>query len=266
MSETPLYVVDAFTSKAFTGNPAGVCILDAPRPESWMQAVAAEMRHAETAFVQPRGGSFDLRWFTPTTEVDLCGHATLATARVLYETGLVEADHPILFRTKSGELTAWQEGDAIMLDFPAEVVSPMEDAAAKLLAGAIGVEVLEAGRNRMDALAVVESEAVLRSLSPSMELIAVQAPRGVIVTAPGTQHDFVSRFFAPQAGVDEDPVTGSAHCALAPFWAEKYGKSRLRAAQLSARGGELTVEVLGNRVRLMGESVMILRGVLVAQP
>jgi PhzF family phenazine biosynthesis protein len=259
---SPIFCVDAFTERPFAGNPAGVCLLDSARPESWMRSVAAEMNLAETAFLEPRGGDFHLRWFTPTTEVDLCGHATLASAHVLWTEERVAPDASIRFHTKSGVLTAARAGDLIELDFPSE--PPVAGPAPDGLAAALGVIPTWVGRNRMDYLVEVASEEIVRRLMPDMKALGAIEGRGVIVTARSASpsHDFVSRFFGPAVGVDEDPVTGSAHCCLGPYWAEKLGKTDLLGYQASARGGTVRVSVRHPRVILGGRAVTVYRGAL----
>ena len=258
-----VYQVDAFAERPFEGNPAGVCLLERPAPEPWMQAVAAEMNLAETAFLVPRGGgAFDLRWYTPTVEVDLCGHATLASAHVLWERGLVAPGDAPEFHTRSGLLRAWREDELIRMDFPSEAVAAC--AAPAELAAALGTPFSFVGKNRMDWLVELADEHAVRTVRPDLRLLAAVGMRGVIVTssaaAPGV--DFVSRFFAPAAGVDEDPVTGSAHCALAPYWAAKLGKTGLTGYQASARGGTIRCTLAGDRVVLGGHAVTILRAQL----
>lgn len=260
----PLYQVDAFTARPFAGNPAAVCLLDAPRDASWMQHVAAEMNLAETAFLmRSAAGGWDLRWFTPTVEVDLCGHATLASAHVLWEVGELPTRETARFHTRSGLLTADRRGDLIELDFPAEPAVPTPPPGG--LAEALGAEPLWVGQNRMDLLVELPSEAAVRALAPDLRQLAAFPVRGVIATAraEGGRFDFVSRFFAPRSGVDEDPVTGSAHCCLGPFWRERLGKDELLAYQASPRGGEVRVRVAGERVKLGGHAVTVLRGELV---
>ena len=252
--------VDAFADRPFSGNPAGVCLLPAPAAPEWMQSVAAEMNVAETAFLVRRDdGSFDLRWFTPTVEVDLCGHATLASAHLLWDESKLPAGEKARFHTRSGLLTAWREGGSIRMDFPAEPVT--ETAAPATLAPALGVPFGFAGKNRMDWLVEVADEGTVSAVRPELPPLSALGVRGVIVTAasatPG--RDFVSRFFAPGAGVDEDPVTGSAHCALAPYWAAKLGKTELIGYQASARGGTVRCTVSGDRVVLGGSAVTVLR-------
>ena len=265
----PLYQVDAFTPRPFAGNPAGVCLLAGPHEAAWMQDVAREMNLAETAFLLPRtaleedGPGWDLRWFTPTVEVDLCGHATLASAHVLWETGALAAGETARFHTRSGLLTAEQRGEWIELDFPAEPAAPAESPPG--LAEALGVEPLSVGRNRMDLIVELAAESMVRALAPDLRRLAALPVRGVIATAPaeGSSYDFVSRFFAPRSGVDEDPVTGSAHCCLGPFWGARLGKTDLVGYQASARGGLVKVRLAGDRVKLGGQAVTVLRGELV---
>lgn len=255
--------VSAFvTDQPFSGNPAAVCFLDEGSLDSdaWMQGVALNMNLSETAFVSGAGGEYNLRWFTPAVEVDLCGHATLATCHALWsETS--EAHETLTFQTRSGPLRAVQRGDAIALDFPA-TPTPKCDAPEGLLE-ALGVQG-PVFRSRFDYMVEVESADAVRALQPDIRALKQLNVRGVIVTAPGDDVDFVSRFFAPGAGVDEDPVTGSAHCALAPYWAAKLGRDKLSARQLSARGGRLNVEIAGDRVHLIGRAKTTLRGELIA--
>lgn len=255
----PIYVVDAFTDRPFAGNPAAICLLDAPADAAWMQRVAAEMNLSETAFLVREGEGFRLRWFTPEVEVDLCGHATLAAAHVLWSERLLPVDQPARFWTRSGELVATRAGARIELDFPA---LPVEAAVAPAaLVEALGVSPIEAARRGDDWLLVLESEAEVRALRPDFGALRKLGCTAT-VTARGGEVDFVSRFFAPGKGIDEDPVTGSAHCRLAPFWAARIGRSELEAFQASPRGGRLTVRVEGERVRLGGEAVIVLRGQL----
>ena len=259
--------VDAFTSRPFAGNPAAVCILPTPADPAWMLNVAREMNLAETAFLVRQKDGYDLRWFTPTVEVDLCGHATLASAHVLWEDGLLEPSAQARFHTKSGLLTADRQDGWIELNFPSTpaATAPAPPGLREALGG--GVKARFVGRSKFDYLVEVESEAVVRRLEPDMGAIARVDARGVIVTgrADGTsKYDFVSRFFAPQSGVAEDPVTGSAHCALTPYWSAKLGKQELVAYQASARGGELRLRLDGERVRLSGQAVTVLRGELTA--
>jgi PhzF family phenazine biosynthesis protein len=255
-----VYQVDAFAERPFSGNPAGVCLLERAAPEKWMQAVASEMNVAETAFLVRRpDDSFDLRWFTPTVEVDLCGHATLASAHVLWDEHHLAAGDRARFHTKSGPLVAWREADTIRMDFPSEPAAAAEAPAA--LVEALGVPLVFAGKNRMDWLVEVADEGAVTSLRPELRILSALGVRGVIVTSASASpgRDFVSRFFAPGAGVDEDPVTGSAHCALAPYWAAKLGKPALIGQQLSARGGTVECTLAGDRVVLGGRAVTVLR-------
>jgi PhzF family phenazine biosynthesis protein len=258
----PILQVDAFADRPFTGNPAAVCVLSGPRDEEWMQRVAEEMNLSETAFLHPEHGDWRLRWFTPLAEVDLCGHATLASAHALWETGRLAPDEPARFHTRSGLLTAEQDGGWIRMDFPSTPAVPV--AAPEGLAAALGVEPRSVGRSPWDLLVELESEAAVRALRPDLARLRELDARGVICTARGDDHDFVSRFFAPRLGVDEDPVTGSAHCALAPFWAERIGRDALTGYQASRRGGVVKVRVTGERVLLAGRAVTVLRGELAA--
>ncbi len=263
MPTTPCFHVDAFTSKPFRGNPAAVCLLAAAKPARWMQAVAAEMNLSETAFVSPMARGFRLRWFTPQVEVDLCGHATLATAHVLWSEGLAARDHVLVFTTRSGVLTAAQRSDRIELDFPARPAVRCKVPAG--LSKALGVTPVFVARNQDDLLVELASERQVRSLQPNLTALVKLPVRGVIVTARSSgKFDFVSRFFAPAVGVPEDPVTGSAHCGLAPFWAERLGRTTLRGFQASARGGIVEVELRGERVLLRGTAVTVVRGELLA--
>lgn len=253
----PISVVDAFTDTAFRGNPAAVCQLETPAPDDWMQSVAAEMNLAETAFVVPRdAGEWDLRWFTPTVEVDLCGHATLASTHVLGQ-----AAH---FHTRSGVLScAPTAGGWIEMDFP--VLAPKAAAADAGLLRALGTpDVYAVATSRFDILVELGSAEAVRALEPDLGALRTLSARGVIVTAPGDTEgvDMVSRFFAPGAGVDEDPVTGSAHCVLAPFWAARTGRAALVGYQASARGGMVRVGVRGDRVLLGGKAVTVISGYL----
>jgi PhzF family phenazine biosynthesis protein len=258
-----LFTVDSFTREAFAGNPAGVCILESPADERWMAALAAEMKHSETAYLSPRGpAEFDLRWFTPKVEVELCGHATLASAHVLWNECGVPRTGAIRFHTKSGVLTCVTAGDRIEMDFPAKLC--VETVVPADLSRALGVTPRFVGKNEFDYLVEVESEEVVRRASPDFPALRRLPVRGVIVTAPSAsrEHDFVSRFFAPGAGIDEDPVTGSAHCCLAPFWAERLGKREMKAFQASERGGTVWVRVAGDRVVLGGQAVTVWKGEL----
>ena len=255
--------VDAFTSTPFHGNPAAVCVLPAPAEEKWMQAVAAEMNLSETAFLHREEGGFRLRWFTPTLEVDLCGHATLASAHVLWEDGHLPRGERARFFSKSGPLTADARDGFIELDFPASATRPAQ-APADLVQG-LGVALDFVGVTPFDYLVEVASEEIVRALRPDMSALARVDTRGIIVTARANtaKYDFVSRFFGPRAGVPEDPVTGSAHCALGPYWKSRLGKDVFFAHQASLRGGDVRVEVSGDRVKLGGQAITVLRGELV---
>lgn len=254
--------VDAFTNRPFTGNPAAVAILTEIPGDAWLQDVAREMNLSETAFLLGHEDGFDLRWFTPAGEVDLCGHATLASAHVLWEDGVLGDEEEARFHTRSGLLTARRVGDWIEMDFPA--VPAHEVAAPDSLTEALGVPPLWVGRSTSDLLVLLDGEKQVRSLSPEMQLLRRLEVRGVIVTseAVSTGSDFVSRFFAPRVGVPEDPVTGSAHCTLAPFWEERLGRSGLTGYQVSARGGKVRTRLAGDRVHLSGQAVTVLRGEL----
>jgi PhzF family phenazine biosynthesis protein len=253
-----MYQIDAFASRVFAGNPAAVCPLEDWLDDRTMQAIAAENNLAETAFFVRDGDHYQLRWFTPAVEVDLCGHATLASAHVIFEE-LEPGRSSVTFATRSGDLTVTRDGDRLVMDFPSIPTTPCE-APEALIAG-LGCDPLEV-RQGMDYLVVVKDEATVRALRPRMEILSELDSRGVIVTAPGDEVDFVSRFFAPAAGIPEDPVTGSAHCALAPYWAARLGKSSLLARQVSARGGEIHCEDAGARVRLAGRAVKFLQGTI----
>jgi PhzF family phenazine biosynthesis protein len=260
----PLLQVDAFTSEAFAGNPAAVCFLDRERDAAWMQSVGAEMNLSETAFLLPLDDAWSLRWFTPSVEIALCGHATLASAHALWETGRLPDTARARFETLSGSLFASRAGDLIELDFPAKLVEPA-DAPPGLLE-ALGVErAIGVYRNEFDFMIQLAEEAAVVGLAPKHIGLGELPARGVIVTAPATRDDadFVSRFFAPGSGVDEDPVTGSAHCALAPFWGERFGRTELTGYQASRRGGFVHTRLEGDRVILGGHAVTVMRGELV---
>ena len=261
MATTPCFLVDAFSTAAFRGNPAAVCLLTGSRSARWMQAVAKEMNLSETAFVRPLKTGFRLRWFTPAVEVDLCGHATLATAHVLWSEKLAPAAAQLRFRTNSGWLTADPRDRRIELDFPARSARAARAPAA--LAKALGAKPRAVVKVVDDLLVELASEQAVRRLRPNLPQLAQVRARGVIVTAASNgRYDFVSRFFGPAVGVNEDPVTGSAHCALAPYWAAKLGRDRLLGYQASARGGEVEVEISGDRVLLRGSAVTVSRGQL----
>ena len=258
------YLIDAFTSEPFAGNPAAVYLLEAWRGEEWLQKVAAEMNQAETAFLVRSGEGFDLRWFTPTVEVDLCGHATLASAHMLWNTGAALRERPIQFFTRSGTLIAAPSGDMIELDFPLLPETAAEPPAG--LAEALGVTPVYTGRSRHDLVVEVASESEVRGARPDMARLATISTRGVIVTARSNDAtlDFISRFFAPAAGIPEDPVTGSAHCCLADFWRKRLRKDAFRAYQASSRGGIVQVRIVGDRAILGGQAVTVARGELIA--
>lgn len=258
-----IYQVDAFTDRPFAGNPAAVCVLPAPREERWMQNVALEMNLSETAFILREQDGWRLRWFTPAVEVALCGHATLASAHVLWETGQLSPNETARFHTKSGLLTADRKGSEIEMNFPAKIAEPAEPPPG--LAEALGGQPVFVGRNVFDYLAEFDSAATVRALKPNFAHLAELPVRGVIVTSRSDrpEFDFISRFFAPAAGVNEDPVTGSAHCALGPFWKARLNKSEFTAFQASDRGGVVKVRVAGDRVFLGGKAVTVLRGELV---
>jgi PhzF family phenazine biosynthesis protein len=258
----PLFHVDAFTERPFSGNPAAVCLLPAWREDQWLQSVAREMNLSETAFLVNNANGFDLRWFTPAVEVDLCGHATLASAHVLWQEGQAGADE-IHFSTRSGILKAIRHGSAIELDFPLKPEIAAE--APPGLIEALGISPKYVGKNQFDYLVEVESEAVLRSMTADFKRLAAVKARGIIVTSLSTdpRFDFVSRFFAPASGVDEDPVTGSAHCCLGDFWCKRLGKADFTAYQASARGGVVKVRVTNERAFLGGNAVTVAKGQLV---
>jgi PhzF family phenazine biosynthesis protein len=255
--------VDAFTNRPFAGNPAAVCVLPAARPEGWMRDVAREMNLSETAFLVPTDdGGFHLRWFTPAVEVALCGHATVASAHVLWQDEHLPPGTQARFHTLSGVLTADQRGDWIELDFPAKIATAAQ--APPDLFSALGIQnATFVGKNAFDYLVEIESEQELRALSPDHSTLRKLPVRGIIVTARGAEFDFVSRFFAPGSGIDEDPVTGSAHTALGPYWAARLGKTDFTAFQASPRGGVVKVAVRGDRVLLGGQAVTVMTGELV---
>ena len=258
----PIFQVDAFTAKPFAGNPAAVCLLKEEGEASWMQSVAAEMNLSETAFLVPQKDGFGLRWFTPKTEVDLCGHATLASAHVLWETGRLATNEVARFDTRSGELTAKQDENWIELDFPVTRAEPVESPPG--LSDMIGSVPKFVGRSRFDLLIELADAAELHELEPDFVGLSHLPVRGFIVTARPDmpEYDFLSRFFAPAAGINEDPVTGSAHCALAPYWAEQLGKNEMIAYQASPRGGVVKVHLADDRVKLRGQAVTVLQGEL----
>ncbi len=262
MTRVKCWQVDAFTNRPFAGNPAAVCWLETEADPQWMQAVAAEMNLSETAFVRRFNDGLELRWFTPTVEVDLCGHATLATAHALWSSNVMPQNVPLRFHTRSGILTCTRDGDFINLDFPA--TPPQEIAIFQALSEALGAAPVYLGRSRFDYLAVYKDAKTVRSLKPNFRQIEKIPVRGVMVSAPAEEapFDFVSRFFAPAVGVDEDPVCGSAHCCLTPYWAQRLNKTDLMAHQVSTRGGVLRLRLNGDRVILGGQAVTVWQGEL----
>jgi len=264
-----ILTVDAFASQPFTGNPAAICLLETraddpagARPAaSFMQSLAAEINLSETAFVRPLANGYELRWFTPMSEVDLCGHATLAAAHALWTEGVAPADQAIEFHTRSGLLTAVRSGGQIELDFPA-ITATRTDTPSALLLEATGLPGASVWESSMDTMLVAASEVEVRRLQPDMDLLKRIPTRGVVVTARSDSDgfDFVSRFFAPAEGIPEDPVTGSAHCMLAPYWAQVLGKQQMRAYQASKRGGVVDVTLNNNRITLGGTAITVLRG------
>ena len=259
----PLFQVDAFTDQLFRGNPAGVCLLDTPQPDEWMAAVAREMNLSETAFLLPENDGYRLRWFTPSVEVRLCGHATLSSAHILWQTGIVPTTQTLRFYSLSGLLTAEQKEGMIWLNFPSRPAQPVESPAGLL--EAMGVQAKYVGRSVEDYLVEVGSEAEVLDARPDFDTLRTVQARGVILTSrPDDRRvDFVSRFFAPAAGVNEDPVTGSSHTVLAPYWAMKLGKVELNAEQVSRRGGNLHLLLRGERVEIGGKAVTVFAGELV---
>ncbi len=257
-----LLQIDAFTDVPFRGNPAAVCLLDRERDAAWMQSVAAEMNLSETAFLLPQSDGFSLRWFTPKAEVNLCGHATLASAHALWQEEILERKQTARFHTKSGLLTASRDGEWIELDFPAQPDQKCEPAAGLLEAlGIAGPRYV--GRNVADYIVEVDSPDAVRAVQPDFAALRKVQVRGVIVTSRGEgEYDFFSRFFAPAVGVDEDPVTGSAHTCLTPYWCSRLGKEKLVGYQASARGGVIRVRLAGDRVKLGGKAATVLRGEL----
>lgn len=255
--------VDAFTDRPFAGNPAAVCLLEHSPEDSWMQLVAREMNLSETAFLLRRDDGFGLRWFTPTVEVDLCGHATLASAHFLWEAGHLASNQPARFHTRSGLLTAEKQGGWIEMDFPATPAVP--DDSGPTLESALRTSAEYVGRTRFDYVVEVASEETVRTLKPDFSALGRLNARGVMVTSRASRsgYDFVSRFFAPAFGIDEDPVTGSAHCCLGPYWKERLGRDDLVGFQASARGGFVRTRCVGDRVRISGQAVTVLRGELV---
>jgi len=262
-SAVKLFTVDAFAAAPFTGNPAGVCLLDEPRPDAWMLSVAAELGYSETAFLLRDGGSLGLRWFTPTVEVDICGHATLAAAHVLFELG--EKGPELVFATRSGELGARRDGDHVVIDLPARQLTQIPEPAG--LREILGLTPSFVGQCEATWLAVLPDAGAVRSLLVDLAAVAELPITSLILTAegePGGDYDIVSRYFRPIDGIPEDPVTGSAHCLLGPYWGARLGKSDLVAFQASRRGGSLVVRMRGSRVELAGRAFTILRGELLA--
>ncbi len=259
----PIIQVDAFSAQPFRGNPAAVCVLSAPREEQWMQAVAQEMNLSETAFLYPQEDGFHLRWFTPKVEVELCGHATLASAHVLWEDGRLETAQTARFLTRSGELTAAKRGEWIELNFPAEAETPAR--APTGLCEALGVTPRYVGKNRFDYLVEVDAAEIVRQMQPDFSTLGKISARGIIVTAPSdsSEYDFISRFFAPASGINEDPVTGSAHCCLGPYWSARVHKNEMIGYQASERGGIVRVRLGGPRVYIAGQAVTVMRGELI---
>lgn len=252
-----IYQADAFTSRQFAGNPAAVIPLDEWLPDEVMQDIAAENNLSETAFFAEEGESYRLRWFTPAVEVDLCGHATLATAHILFNEFGYEQDE-IIFKTRSGILTVKREGEKLSMNFPA--VEPVQASAPSILFKALGIQRTSEVYKSDDYMVVLNNEDEVANLQPDFRLLDEVDARGIIVTAPGDEVDFVSRFFAPQSGIDEDPVTGSAHTKTTPYWSNKLGKDKLEARQISERGGALTCIMKGDRVEILGEAVTYLKG------
>lgn len=254
----PVYQADAFTDTLFGGNPAAICILEEWLPNETLQAIAAENNLAETAFIIKADGGYDIRWFTPAVEVDLCGHATLAAAHVLFATGLHKGNKVLFYAYRSGELPVTRSGSLLTLDFPVDSYKPIVP--SELLLHALGADPQEAYIGRSDIMVVFSTEEEIVELVPDFKLMSSVAARGIIATAPGNRSDFVCRFFAPQSGVNEDPVTGSAHTTLVPYWADKLGRNDLTSFQLSERGGKLTCKLLGDRVAISGHAVLYMRG------
>ena len=267
MAGVPIWQVDAFADRPFTGNPAGVCVLEDERDDAWLQSVAQEMNVSETAFLRKRNDGYDLRWFAPEVEVALCGHATLASAHTLWENGLASPSETLRFHTRSGVLTAVRRGELIELDFPATPVGESSPPAGLLESLGIDAnDVVFTGRTKFDQFVVLNSAERVRQLGPNFAQLARFDVRGTIVTARSddSRYDFVSRFFCPSVGVNEDPVTGSAHCTLATYWAPRLGKDAMTGRQDSARGGVVGVTLRGERVLLAGRAVTVLKGELLA--
>lgn len=262
----PYYQVDAFAVKPFKGNPAAVILMDDTREDSWYQAAAQEINLSETAFLRPKGHDYELRWFTPTTEVDLCGHATIASAHILYEFGFYDPDEMINFHTRSGVLTSTFNRGTILLDMPRLSVSPV--AAPALLKDILGFDPVAVAESENGALVAELANAdQVRDFKPNFDAIDQLEQRDFAITASGegTKYDFISRFFSPKTGIPEDPVTGMAHCLLGPYWEEKTGKSQFHAYQASARGGEVWVQLKGNRALIGGKAVTVVKGEMLKQ-
>ncbi|MDH3694093.1 MAG: PhzF family phenazine biosynthesis protein [Gammaproteobacteria bacterium] len=253
----PLYVINAFTDKPFAGNPAAVCPLDAWLPEDTMQSIAAQNNLSETAFFVAESDGYRIRWFTPACEVKLCGHATLASAYILFNELQYEGD-ALQFESKSGPLTVSRDENRIALNFPVWELQPADDIYD--VAGAIGQTPVKTCYGGDDLMAILDNESQVVNIKPDFSLVKNLRARGLIVTAPGDKVDFVSRFFAPAAGIPEDPVTGSAHCALTPYWSAELGKTKMTARQVSARGGDLVCELQGERVEIAGNAQLYAKG------
>ncbi len=258
MKGIPLYQVDAFTCGQFTGNPAAVCVLNAWLPDELMQKISMENNLAETAFIVPEGDDWRIRWFTPVTEVDLCGHATLASSFVVINILETERQEVTFHTMHMGDLVVRKKGDMLELDFPTDTLHKCD--LPRMVMESLGKEPVESFMGRSDFLLLFGSEAEILALKPDFRKLAMADGRGIIVTAPGSDADFVSRFFAPQAGIDEDPVTGSAHTTLTPFWSARLGKTFMTARQLSARKGYLECTLNGNRTLIAGRAVLFLKG------
>lgn len=255
-----IFQVDAFTAEPFKGNPAAVCLLDSVMPDSWMRGLAADMNLSETAFLVRKGDIFSLRWLTPEVEVDLCGHATLASAHILWEENILSKESTAQFETKSGLLKADKREDWIELNFPQTPVTEVEKPEG--IEKALGASVIYCGKSKFDYFFELDSEDTIKNLAPDYDKLEKLEARGVIVTAQSKEYDFVSRFFAPQSGIDEDPVTGSAHSALYPYWSKKLSKDELSAFQASKRGGNLKLRSDESRVIIAGQAVTIFKGFL----
>ncbi len=253
-----LYQIDAFTDKVFRGNPAAVCVLDKWIDEDKMQMIGNENNLAETAFIVKKGNDFEIRWFTPLIEVDLCGHATLATAYVLFKYFNYSSDKIFFHSRKNGELSVEKKDDYLTLNFPTDIYDEIET--PKVLIEAFGINPVESYKGKTDYLLIFQNQKIIENLKPNFNLVAKVGERGVIVSSKGNQTDFVSRFFAPQTGINEDSVTGSAHTTLTPFWSKKLKKKKLTAKQLSKRQGDLKCEYLGERVKITGQAVTYLIG------